>query len=125
MLAMLGLLAFSRKHIVLAGVLLGLGAAAKLYPFFLFGAILVLCLRTGRMRHFWVSLASGVAAWLAVNVPFMLTAFDEWSRFYTFSGDRPAGNSSMWLAFVWTGMDGSTMSYLSNGLFGIACLGIA
>lgn len=125
MLAMLGLLAFSRKHIVLAGVLLGLGAAAKLYPFFLFGAILVLCLRTGRMRHFWVSLGSGAVAWLAVNVPFMLTAFDEWSRFYTFSGDRPAGNSSMWLAFVWTGMDGSTMSYLSNGLFGVACLGIA
>ena len=125
MLATLGLLAFSRKHIVLAGVLLGLGAAAKLYPFFIFGAILVLCLRSGRMRHFWVSLSSGVVAWLAVNVPFMITAFDEWSRFYTFSGDRPAGNSSLWLAFAGTSMSGSTMSLLSNGLFGLACLGIA
>ncbi|WP_334121622.1 glycosyltransferase family 87 protein [Glutamicibacter sp.] len=125
MLATLGLLAFSRKHIVLAGVLLGLGAAAKLYPFFIFGAILVLCLRSGRMRHFWVSLASGVVAWLAVNVPFMITAFDEWSRFYTFSGDRPAGNSSLWLAFAGTGMSGSMMSLLSNGLFALACLGIA
>jgi len=125
MLATLGLLAFSRKHIVLAGVLLGLGAAAKLYPFFIFGAILVLCLRSGRMRHFWVSLASGVVAWLAVNVPFMITTFDEWSRFYTFSGDRPAGNSSLWLAFAGTGMSGSMMSLLSNGLFALACLGIA
>ncbi|MCY1158291.1 MAG: hypothetical protein MOP51_1314, partial [Citricoccus sp.] len=50
MLAALGLWLWSRNHPVLAGVVLGLGAAMKLYPLFFFGAILVLCWRTGRLR---------------------------------------------------------------------------
>nr|WP_051499630.1 glycosyltransferase 87 family protein [Nocardia sp. BMG51109] len=41
-----GLLAWARRRPVLAGVLLGLGGAAKLYPLLLLGPILVLCLRT-------------------------------------------------------------------------------
>ncbi|GER21988.1 membrane protein [Zafaria cholistanensis] len=125
MFATLGLLAFSRKQVVPAGVLLGLGAAAKLYPFFLFGALLVLCWRAGRMREFWKALAAAAAAWLVVNVPFMLTAFEEWSRFYTFSSEREVSFSSMWLAFTWTGLDGKDFSMLANGLFGLLCLGIA
>jgi uncharacterized membrane protein len=125
LLGVLALLAFSRHHVVLAGVLLGLGAAAKLFPFFFFGAILVLCWRTGRMVLFWKSLAAAAVAWLAVNVPFMLTAFDEWSRFYTFSSEREVSFSSMWLAFQWTGLDGEAFSMLSNGLFAVLCLGIA
>jgi uncharacterized membrane protein len=125
MFATLALLAFSRNKIVLAGVLLGLGTAAKLYPLFLFGAILVLCWRTGRMAQFWKALAAAVLAWLAVNVPFMLTAFDEWSRFYTFSSEREISFSSVWLAFTWTGLDGEGFSLVSNGLFALSCLGIA
>ncbi|WP_051032044.1 glycosyltransferase family 87 protein [Nocardia veterana] len=41
-----GLLAWARRRPVLAGVLLGLGGAAKLYPLLLLGPIVVLCLRT-------------------------------------------------------------------------------
>ncbi|AHH22277.1 putative membrane protein [Nocardia nova SH22a] len=40
-----GLLAWARRRPVLAGVLLGLGGAAKLYPLLLLGPIVVLCLR--------------------------------------------------------------------------------
>src|SRR5439155_1545915 len=46
-LAAAGLLAWSRRKPAVAGLLLGLGAAAKLYPLFLLGALLVLCIRTG------------------------------------------------------------------------------
>nr|WP_245662747.1 glycosyltransferase 87 family protein [Nocardia vermiculata] len=45
-----GLLAWARKRPVLAGVLLGLGGAAKLYPLLLLGPIIVLCLRADS-RH--------------------------------------------------------------------------
>ncbi len=46
-----GMLAWARRRPVLAGVLLGLGGAAKLYPLLLLGPILVLCLRAdGRHR---------------------------------------------------------------------------
>ena len=44
-----GLLAWSRRRPGLAGVLLGLGMAAKLYPLFLLGPLLLLCLRGRRM----------------------------------------------------------------------------
>nr|WP_280266419.1 glycosyltransferase 87 family protein [Nocardia wallacei] len=49
-LAATGLLAWARRRPVLAGVLLGLGGAAKLYPLLLLGPIAVLCLRADT-RH--------------------------------------------------------------------------
>ncbi|WP_431968491.1 glycosyltransferase family 87 protein [Nocardia sp. bgisy134] len=46
-----GLLAWARRRPVLAGVLLGLGGAAKLYPLLLLGPIVVLCLRVDPMHR--------------------------------------------------------------------------
>ncbi len=46
-----GLLAWARRKPVLAGILLGLGGAAKLYPLLLLGPIVVLCLRADPMRR--------------------------------------------------------------------------
>ncbi|WP_295018087.1 glycosyltransferase family 87 protein [uncultured Micrococcus sp.] len=125
MLAALALWAWSEDRPALSGLLLGLGAAMKLYPLFFYGALLVLAIRTGRWRGFLTALGTGVAAWLAVNVPFMLTAFGQWSRFYTFSGDREVSFSSTWLALSWTGWSGSTFSTLQNGMFALCCAAIA
>ena len=50
----LGMLAWSRRRPGLAGIFLGLGMAAKLYPLFLLGPLLLLCLRVaadGRLLH--------------------------------------------------------------------------
>lgn len=46
-----GLLAWARRRPVLAGLLLGLGGAAKLYPLLLLGPIVVLCLRADPMQR--------------------------------------------------------------------------
>ena len=65
-----GLLAWARRRPVLAGVLLGLGGAAKLYPLLLLGPLLVLCLRAGRdAAVVAVPPRGAAAAWLAVNLP--------------------------------------------------------
>lgn len=125
MLAALALWAWTAERPTLAGVLIGLGTAMKLYPLFLFGAILVLAMRTGRWSGLAKALPAAVAAWLAANLPFMLTAFDQWSRFYTFSGDRDVSFSSTWLALAWTGWSGETFSTLQNGMFALFCAGIA
>ena len=119
------LLLWGRGRSVWAGVLLGLGAAMKLYPLFFLGAILVLCVRTGRIRSLVAVVVSGVATWLAVNLPFMITQFDQWSTFYRFSSEREVSFSSMWLAFQWLPLDGAGFSLLSNGLFLLCCLAIA
>ncbi|MEU7630164.1 glycosyltransferase 87 family protein [Nocardia sp. NPDC049220] len=46
-----GLLAWARRKPVVAGLLLGLGGAAKLYPLLLLGPIVVLCLRADPMQR--------------------------------------------------------------------------
>ncbi|SNS58746.1 Uncharacterized membrane protein [Geodermatophilus pulveris] len=95
-LATLGMWAWARQRPVLAGVLLGLGVAAKLYPVLVLGALFVLCLRAGRLGA-WVRAALAAAgAWLAVNVPVALAAPENWGWFFAFSRQRPANPESVW-----------------------------
>ncbi|RMI42148.1 glycosyltransferase family 87 protein [Streptomyces triticirhizae] len=92
-----GLLLWSRNRAGWAGVLIGLATAAKLYPALLLGPLLVLCWRAGRWREFGVATLGAVGAWLAVNLPVLLLAPEGWSKFYTFSQDRPVDVGSFWL----------------------------
>jgi uncharacterized membrane protein len=95
-LATLGMWAWARSRPVLAGVLLGLGIAAKLYPALLLVALLLLCLRAGRLGA-WVRTA-GVAGlvWTAANLPVALLAPEGWGRFFRFNGSRAAEPDSVW-----------------------------
>lgn len=94
------LLMWSRSRPLAAGVLLGLATAAKFYPLLLLGPLLVLCWRAGRWRAFATAAAGAAGAWLTVNLPFMLRAWDGWSEFYTFSQERPVDFGSFWLVLV-------------------------
>jgi uncharacterized membrane protein len=94
-----GLAAWAARREVLAGVLLGLGVAAKFYPLLVFAGLLLLCLRAGRMREFGRALAAGTFAWLAVNLPIALTATAGWAHFYAFSRSRGADWGSAWYMF--------------------------
>lgn len=88
---------WSRDRPVLTGVLIGLGTAAKLYPLFLLGALLVICLRDRRLRDFAAALLAGVVTWMAVNLPGFVSGPEEWLRFWTFNSDRGADLGSLWL----------------------------
>jgi uncharacterized membrane protein len=128
----LGLLALGREHPWLAGILIGLGAATKLYPILALGALLVLAIRTGRWAVFGKVTGGAVGAWLVVNLPFALTQPERWKTFYTFSADRGAGNSSLWQAWdlsfgQWVPSLHTTaglISVLGTGFFALCCLGI-
>ncbi|MDT4893796.1 MAG: hypothetical protein QOE97_2831 [Pseudonocardiales bacterium] len=88
--------AWSREKPVLAGVLIGLGTAAKLYPIFLLVAIGILAIRTRRYSGPLWAAGAAVAAWLAVNLPVALPYHRGWSEFYRFSMQRPAERSTFW-----------------------------
>src|ERR1700712_4141452 len=62
-LAAFGLYSWAKRRPVLAGVLLGLGGAAKLWPLFILGPLLVLALRSGRTREWGFSFVGAVIAW--------------------------------------------------------------
>jgi uncharacterized membrane protein len=66
-LAAFGLYAWARRRPVLAGVLLGLGGAAKLWPLFLIGPLFVLALRSRRIRECGLAGAGAVVAWAALR----------------------------------------------------------
>jgi len=123
----LGLLAWSRSRPLAAGVLIGLGAAAKFYPLFLLGPLLVLCLRARRTREFTVTLVAAASSWAAVNVPVMLADFDGWARFYRMSEERGAGFGSVWFVLdqQGVGVPADSLNLVAGGVFALSCVGIA
>jgi uncharacterized membrane protein len=92
----LGMWAWARRHPVVAGVLLGLGVAAKLYPVLVLGVLFLLCVRAGRLRPWFTATVSAGLAWLAVDLPIAVLAPDNWARFFSLSGSRPANPESIW-----------------------------
>jgi uncharacterized membrane protein len=123
----LGMLAWARERPLAAGVLIGLAAAAKFYPLFALGPMLVLCLRAGRMREFWATLVAAVCGWGAVNVPVMLADFDGWSKFYRLSEQRGVGWSTIWLVLrdQGHGVPENHLNLLAGALFAVCCAGVA
>ena len=124
----LALLAWSRRHPVAAGILLGLAIAAKFYPVLLLGGFLVLSLRTARWRAFGQLLAGTVGAWLAVNVPVWIANSEGWSYFYRFSSERGEDFGSIWYALTLSGLPtvpADSLNTLATGLFLALCAAIA
>jgi uncharacterized membrane protein len=82
-------LAYLRDRDDVSGVLIGLGAAAKLYP-----ALLLLPFVLGRVRANRRQGAVTLAVWAgvvyaAVNLPFIIVARDQWLTFFRFNAERP------------------------------------
>lgn len=118
--------AWSRGRPVLSGVLIGLGAATKLYPVFLLGALFVVCLRRGRLRSFAAATGAAALAWLVVNAPAMAYGFDQWKVFWTYNDNRGADLGSAWL--VWQQMGHTVtpgqINVVSLLLFAVVCVGV-
>jgi len=125
-----GMACWARKRVVLAGVFIGLATAAKLYPVFLLGPMLLLCLRAGRIRDFGRAFAGALVAWLIVDVPFMVLNFKGWATFYTYSELRGIDYGSVWLILEqnnWlpSGFPVSRVNLVIALLLALCCLGIA
>lgn len=126
-----GMWLFGGRKPLWAGVFFGLGAAMKLYPLLILGALLILAVRSRRWAPFlWATLGT-VAAWLAVNLPMMIGNPAAWSVFFTFSGERGPGLSSVWHAWNVTleKIGGPTiaaeqLSLLAYGAFFLCCCAI-
>jgi uncharacterized membrane protein len=126
--AMVGLWAWSRGSPVLAGVMLGLGIATKLYPLLLLLALLLLCFRARKLRPWLVSAATASvttvlcylpAIALSAQTPTRLrnTVFQfpteqncpthylaGWRWFWQVNTTRPADWDSLWFQFQhWQG----------------------
>jgi uncharacterized membrane protein len=108
-LAIGGLLAWARRRPALAGILIGLGVAAKLYPALFLLPLLVLGVRTGRLADAVRTAAVAALTWLAVNLPVMLLYPRGWSEFYRLNTRRTQDMDSLFnvvKSFTgWRGLD--------------------
>lgn len=125
--------AWARDRPLLTGVLIGLGTATKLYPLFLLGGLLVICLRDRRLQRFAVAAAGAAAAWVLANLPAYVTGRDEWSVFWKFNSDRGADLGSIWLVLQQAkdnapthpfAFEAHTINLWSWMFFGAWCLGV-
>ena len=129
-------LAWARGRPVLAGVLIGIGAAAKLYPLLLLGPLFLLCLRAGKLRAWSRTAVAAVLVLLAVNLPIASQYPRGWSEFFSRNSLRAADPDSLYnvVAYFtgWPGFDGTlepgqsptVLNTVSLVLFALLCAGI-
>ena len=118
--------AWSRDRPLVAGLFIGLGTATKLYPLFLLGALLVACVRRGRLPAFGLALLGAALAWLMVNLPPMTADFEYWKAFWTFNDKRGADLGSLWLVWQQGGhtVTPGLINTVSWVFFGAVCVGV-
>jgi len=95
-LSAVALVALLDERPVAAGALLGIGAAAKVYP-----ALLLIPFAAHARRREGADpairvLGAGIVAWLAINLPFAVLAPSGWLTFFRFNSNRPAEYDTIW-----------------------------
>lgn len=135
-LAVAGLWLWARKQPLAAGVLLGLGCAAKLWPIFLLGPLLALAVRKREYNGFAWATGGAVAAWLVVNVPVMALSMHDWRKFLDLNQTRAIDWGTFWYIGryfdneIFRGVaptfwgDIPVITNLALVLFGIGCVGV-
>ena len=136
-LAIAGLLAWARRRPVVAGILIGLGVAAKLYPALFLIPLLVLGVRTGRLSEAVRTSVVTLITWAAINLPVMLLYPRGWSEFFRLNTRRTQDMDSLFNVIKsytgWPGLDPGlgfwqppvVLNAVVALLFGLCCAAIA
>ncbi|NMH91313.1 DUF2029 domain-containing protein [Pseudonocardia bannensis] len=131
-----GLLALARRRPVLAGLLIGIGGAAKFFPMLLLLPILLVGWRRRDVGTALRTIVTAVAAWGAVNAPVALAYTPGWWEFFRLNQTRPADPDSLYFVLShftgWPGFDGvlqpdqppAVLNAVSLALFVLCCAGI-
>ncbi len=120
----LGCMFWARRRPALAGLLIGLATAAKLYPVLLLGPLILLCLRTKKLNALGATVGGFLISWSLVNLPVVLLAPDSWLAFWTFNSDRGGDLGSIWYVFELAGQPVPALNLINALLLIAACLAI-
>ncbi|OLT17657.1 hypothetical protein BJF78_12790 [Pseudonocardia sp. CNS-139] len=121
---------------MLAGVLLGLGGAFKLYPLMLLLPVLLVGFRRRDLTTPALTVLGAAAAWTAVNLPVALAWPVGWAEFFRLNQTRVADPDSLYFVVQyftgWAGFDGplaggeapSVLNAVTMVLFALCCAAI-
>ena len=115
------LVAWQGRRAGLAGVLIGLGTAAKLYPVLFLIPLLALCWRSRQLPAFGRTALGAAVAWSVVNLPVLALWPDSWLRFLQLNRERPADFDSLWYGFAQVFGSGNPAPQV-NGIAAVAVL---
>jgi len=108
--ATVGLLALARGRPWLAGILLGVGGALKLYPLFLLLPVLLVAVRRRSVGTAVRTIAGAAVTWTAVNLPIAVPWPTGWWEFFRLNQDRGPNPESLYNIVAhfsgWPGFDG-------------------
>ncbi len=119
--------AWATRRPVLAGLLIGIGAATKLYPLFFLGPLLILCVRERRLGVYAKTVVAAAVAWLVIDLPIYIWSPDAFTWFWRFNASRGADYGSLWLIASEAGHTASphVINVTTWVFFGCACLLVA
>ena len=132
-----GVLALARRHPLLGGLLIGVGAAFKFYPLLL---LLPIVLVAARRRDYGVAarvVGAAMITWAALNAPIALAYPTGWWEFFRLNQSRPADPDSVYNVISyfsgWPGFDGElssgqtpvVLNAVTAVLFVLCCAGVA
>ena len=119
------LLAWSRARPVLAGVLVGVGAAAGVWPVLLLAAFLLASLRHRRRLDVLPATVTATAVWAVLNLPAFLTGRAQWERTWSWTSGPGSDGGSIWTILTGlTSLDPGTARSLSWGLVALWVLAV-
>ncbi|MEX3505502.1 glycosyltransferase family 87 protein [Corynebacterium sp. LK2510] len=121
------LLAARNRKFWLAGALIGLGTAFKLWPLFVLGAYLTLAIRKREWAPFAAMTGSAVLTWIAVNLPVYLRNPEAWGEFNRLNTERSWEWTTIYAvisrATGWSGFDGPGTPTILNTVTLVLFLG--
>jgi uncharacterized membrane protein len=119
---------WARGRPIATGVLIGVGTATKLYPLFLLGPVVVICLRERRWRELVDTLLAAGASWLLFNAPAYLSGAEQWKVFWRFNSSRGPDLGSIWLVISQAGhttIGAASVNHWSWAFFALWCAAVA
>ena len=91
---LLAIYLFEKKKFQLSAILLAVSIATKFFPIVLMLPILIIFLRNKLLKLFIRYALTTAAAWIVINLPFILINYEGWAYFYKFSAERGLGSAS-------------------------------
>ena len=91
---LLAIYLFEKKKFQLSAILLAVSIATKFFPIVLMLPILIIFLRNKQLKLFIRYALTTAAAWVVINLPFVLINYEGWAYFYKFSAERGLGSAS-------------------------------
>jgi uncharacterized membrane protein len=104
---------FDRKSYLPSAVALGVSIATKFFPIFLLLPIAIYFLRKAAIKDGAKYLAISLGTFVAINIPFAVTAREGWWRFYDLNLHRDADWGSLWYGLTIFNINISHINYFT------------